>query len=84
MAQANVNNPDFIQTIRGAVEQAIKYEVSRRFDERKKILIDEMDKQKEEVVAGVVVTMMKSVDFERFGNVLTIRVQTDKQNEKNI
>lgn len=76
MAQIDKTSPDFLKIIHEAIDKAVRFEVSRRFDEQKKILLEDMERQKDEVVAGIVLTLMKSVDFQTMGQTLTIRVMT--------
>jgi hypothetical protein len=77
MAQLNNQSPEFLKIIHEAVIQAIKSEVSRRFDESKKKLMDDMDRQKDEIVASIVLNLIKHVEFTTMGNILTIQVMTD-------
>ena len=64
-----------IQLIEQVVQNGIKVEVGKAFEEHKKQMLEKLDKDKDAIIAGILIDVMKLVEIESMGNkiVFTIR-----------
>lgn len=62
---------DFLLKI---IEHGIKQEAERIYEEKKKEMIEELERQKAQAVAGVVLAAMKTVDIRTMNNHIELRV----------
>lgn len=58
----HISDGDLIEK---AIKQGIEKEVSRAFDEHKKGLLEELDRDKDKIVAGIVLHVMGYVELHR-------------------
>lgn len=61
-----------------AIENSIKQEATVEFERAKKEMIERLDKRKDEIIAGISISIMEYVMIERMGNQLVIRIETQK------
>jgi len=60
------------------IKQAVQKEVEDEFDKKIKILLEDLNHRKNEIVTGVVLNVMKTVEFESARDMLTIRIKEIK------
>lgn len=65
-----------------AIKERVKERAEEYFESEKKKMIDELDRQKNEIVASTVLHIMRYVDYSTLGNTLTIRVLSELPKEK--
>lgn len=64
-----------------AIKSAIKRNVEAEFEEKKKQLIRDLDLRKDEICAGILIDVMRTVDIQSFNDrvIVTIRKIEDKK-----
>lgn len=72
--------PDyFMKVIKERIEEATKEELERALEKAKEVI-----KAKEtEIIAGVILQITKIMEIERLGELITIRVKLDQNENKN-
>jgi hypothetical protein len=68
---------DFLKALSKAIQDELKGVVEERYEILKKELIEKLDKDKDQVIAGIVLNLEKSVTIDRFENKLVIEVKTE-------
>ena len=58
-----------------AIKNGVKNEVSRRFDEHKKTLIEQLDKDKDMIVSGIVLNITKYIQMDTATDNLVITIR---------
>lgn len=71
-------NTDFLKKV---VEIGLKEEVDRLFEIHKLQMITDLDRRKGEVVAGIIVSVMKMADFRTCDNRIIFTIRTDDKND---
>lgn len=63
------------------IQNGIEYEVKEKFEEIKKAFIEKLDKDKDQVCAGIALNVMGMVDISRSGQnvMITIKKIEDKK-----
>lgn len=61
-----------------SIERAIRQEAEAEFDRAKKEMIDRLYKRKDEIIAGISISIMEYVKMETISNELVITVKTEK------
>ena len=62
-----INPPDSEDFLRRAIEKGIADEVSDAYDKLKTELVEKLDRQKDQIVSGICLGIMKHVSMERMG-----------------
>lgn len=75
MAEATPKN--FIEYLRPQVERELKRVIEDRYNQMKKDFDEKIEREKDQAIAGIAITLMSQVEFKEMGNILTIRVITD-------
>lgn len=70
----STNNSD-VSFIRENVESGVKTLVSQAFDRKKKELVDELDKEKDILVAGILLNVMKHVQIETLRENIVVTIK---------
>lgn len=63
--------------IQEAMHREIVREVGLRFEDLKKKAIEQLDRDKDQIIAGIALYVEKQVSYERMGETLVIRVKTE-------
>ncbi len=58
------------------VEDALRREVARSYEVLRKKLLEDLDRDKDILISGIVLNVMKSTDVQMFGERITITVKT--------
>ena len=72
MVTNKANDTDLIGN---AIKQAVQRDTEQAYDDMKKKLIEDLDREKDTIVAGVVLNVMKLVNYETVGQNLVITVK---------
>lgn len=77
MAIAN-NNEGMRELLVRAITEEIKKQAGELYEQKKKQLLEEFDREKERIIAGIVLNVVQMVEYESFANkiVMTIRKET--------
>jgi len=67
----------FSQLIKEHFDQAMKDEIERVYDIKVQEMVTEMQKRKDEIVAGLALTISRQVNYSWGEHQITIRVQKD-------
>ena len=57
------------------IRDGLEKEVGIVFDEKMKILLQELNSRKNEIVSGLVLNIMKTIDYDMFGQTLRIHIK---------
>ena len=60
------------------IKQGVEKEVGIEFDKKMKILLEELNSRKNEIVCGIVLSIMKTVEYDIAGQTLNIRIREIK------
>ena len=71
---------DLEPIIDNAIKRNLTEEVSKIFEENKKTMIRELEKKKNEIVAGTVLEISKNISLESFKEELIITIRKENQN----
>lgn len=66
---------DFFSLVSGKVKEAMQVHVEKEFDLMKSKMLNDLESRKNEICAGIMIDLTKSVDFERMGHTVTIRIK---------
>lgn len=61
--------------ITDAVKKAVKYEIEQEYDRNVKELTERLEKQKDIIVSGVLLNLMKHVKMETMGQELVVTIR---------
>ncbi len=67
----------FSQLIKDHFDQAVKDEIEHLYDLKVQEMVTEMQKRKDEIVAGLALTISRQVNYSWGEHQITIRVQKD-------
>lgn len=68
----------FNQTLVRVIEGAIKEDVEAAWEEKKQRMIEELEREKSKSIAGIVLYVMKQMDFQTAADRLIITVRQEK------
>lgn len=71
----SVNIPKFNEEIGKAISNALQKNVEAEFDKKKEEMIKALDLRKDEICAGIMIDLMKTVDIGVFGDHVTITIK---------
>lgn len=66
---------DFFKMVQDSIKGAIQKHVEVEFEAFKVKLIADLESRKNEICAGIMLDLTKSVEFERMGQTVTIRIR---------
>lgn len=71
---------DLEPIIDNAIKRNLTEEVSKIFEENKKTMIRELEKKKNEIVAGTVLEISRNISMDSLRDNLTITIRKDNKN----
>lgn len=75
---STIQQNTFGDQIEGVIKKALQSEVEREFDALKKNLVEDLERRKNEICAGIMIGLMKTVEFEVARDRVTIVIKEIK------
>ena len=64
--------------IRTAIEHGLKVELEAEYEILKKQLIEKLDRQKDVIISGILLHLMKKTSLQTFEEKVVVTIQTDR------
>lgn len=71
------NSDDMVVVLRDAMERSLKENLDAKFEELKKGWIEKIDKEKDQILAGIALNVMRMVKFDTFQDNIVLTVKTE-------
>ena len=77
---SNKHKTEFFPYIVTAIEQAVRVVIEKKYEEAKKLFLEDLERTKEVELTAVSLNIMKMVDYQSFSDRVVITLRTEKKN----